>query len=51
MGSVCYEYDGGTYRVVGRNGMKVVLQEVSTGKKIEVTGKKFMSGEFRAIHR
>ena len=51
MGSVVYEHDGGYYRVVGRDGMKVILQNVDTGKKIRVSGKKFMSDEFRAVHR
>lgn len=51
MGSVIYEHNGGYYRVVGRDGMKVVLQEVETGRKIKVSGRKFMSDEFRAVHR
>ena len=51
MGNVVYEHDGGHYIVVGRDGMKVVLQEVSTGRKIKVSGRKFMSDEFRAVHR
>lgn len=51
MGKTLYEYRDGVYRVVGRNGMKVVLQEVKTGKKIEVSGEKFLSGEFRLYCR
>lgn len=47
MGKTLYEYCGGIYRVAGRNGMMVVLQEVNTGTKIEVSGKKFMSSEFQ----
>lgn len=51
MGNVIYEYDGGYYIVVGRVGMKVVLMEVNTGRKIKVSGRKFMSDKFRAAYR
>lgn len=51
MGNVIYERDGILYRVVGRDGMKVVLQEVETDRRIKVSGERFMSDEFRAVYR
>ena len=49
MGKVIYAYAGGHYRVVGRDGMKVVLQEVYTGKKIKVSGKMFAANNIIEI--
>ena len=51
MGDVIYQYNDRLYRVTGRDGMKVVLEDVDTGERIKVSGKKFMSNQFRVAAR